>query len=122
MLKSLLVMLQAFSRKKIPKQKFSCRFFQIFKDHVSLQNNSGTQNNTASADPILRFKIQIVLKSKLTIEKCVFASVSLFFCFFFQLIPKEGELYEYKSNSKILFHYYTHLETVISSLGALGIF
>ena len=32
--------MQASSQKETPPQKFSCWFFQIFKNHVSLQNNS----------------------------------------------------------------------------------
>ena len=35
------IKLQASGLKETPAQKFSCRFFQIFKDHVSLQNNFG---------------------------------------------------------------------------------
>ena len=51
----------------------------------------------------MRFKIQIVIKSKLTLEKCVFQSVTFLFLFFL-LISKERELYEYKSNLRISFH------------------
>ena len=36
-----MIKLQAPGLKETPIQKFSCRFFQIFKDHVSLLNNSG---------------------------------------------------------------------------------
>ena len=32
--------MQASSQKETPPQKFSCWFFQIFKNHISLQNNS----------------------------------------------------------------------------------
>ena len=51
----------------------------------------------------MRFKIQIVIKLKLTLEKCVFQSVTFLFLFFL-LISKERELYEYKSNLRISFH------------------
>ena len=94
MLESLFNKITALQPIETPTQKFSCRFFQIFTDYISLQSNSGRVILTS--DPILQFKIQIVLKSKLTLEKCVFASVT--FLFLFLLASKEGELCEYKSN------------------------
>ena len=36
-----LIKSQAFSLKETPARKFSCRFLQILKEHVYLQNNSG---------------------------------------------------------------------------------
>ena len=39
-------------------------------------DSDAASRSCSSTDPILRFKIQIVLKSKLTLEKCAFASVT----------------------------------------------
>ena len=92
-----LMKLQASGLKETPTQKFSCRFFQVFKDHVSLQNNSGRLPLQIQYCD-LRFKSY---KMKLTLEKCVFASITLLFLFL--LIYRERELYEYKSNLE--FHF-----------------
>ena len=109
-----LIKLQASGLKETPTQKFSCRFFQIFKDHVSLQNNSGRlllQIQYCN----LRFKsYKIEVNSwKMCFYVCYFSLSS-----FVDIQGKRAM--RIQEQLRISFH--CHLEVIISSLGAHEIF
>ena len=69
-----LIMLQAFSLKEAPAPKFCCRFLQILKQQVYLQNNSGRLLQYR----LISIKIQIVFKKETLAQvfSCKFCEIS----------------------------------------------
>ena len=82
-----LIKLQTSGLKETPTKKFSCRFFQIFQDYVSLQNNSGRLLLQIQYCD-LRFK-----SYKIELLKNVFLRLLLFsFIFFCGFTGKESSM------------------------------